>query len=129
MNQLYPNQGYVDGTTDLDIRIAATDATASGSSLTTAVSIPAGKTIQYKVVMGVMAEEIPESYTEYEAFRDYDADTALSTQLEVYNQWWADNIPYVDLPNEYVEKWFTIASGQRFNLQDLNIPAMIGSSR
>ena len=123
MNQLYPNQGYVDGTTDLDIRIAATDATASGSSLTTAVSIPAGQTIQYKVIMGVMAEEIPESYTEYEAFRDYDADTALSTQLEVYNQWWADNIPYVDLPNEYMEKvvyyrfW-----ASRFNLQDLNIP-------
>lgn len=123
MDTLYPNKGYEEGTTELDIKISATNGKTSGQTLTSTVTIPAGETVQYKVVMGVMAEEIPESYTEYEAYKNYNPNTALSTQLEVYNQWWADNIPYVDLPNDYMEKVIYYRFwASRFNLQDLNVP-------
>jgi len=114
---------YVEGTTTLNIRVSATDATASNQKLITPVTIQPGETYKYKVVMGVMTEEIPESFKEYEAYKNYDFDTAFATHVEVYNQWWADNIPYIDVPNEYVKKviyyrwWAT-----RFNMFDGNIP-------
>ena len=50
------------------------------------------------------AAELPSPTTEYERYRDYDADTAFKTHLREYNRWWVDNVPYIDIPDANVKK-------------------------
>ena len=43
--------------------------------------------------MGFVANEIPESLTEYNAYKGYTAATAFATHVRAYNRWWAENVP------------------------------------
>ena len=95
----------------------------SGTNLTRTVTIPAGESITVKVQMGVIAKEIPELQADYDRFRGYDANTALLTQLREFNQWWVDNVTYVDLPDKNVEKMSYYRTFlNRYDYVDANIP-------
>ena len=107
------------GLTKIYPRISGDGLTASGTSLTGTFSVAAGQTVSKKVIMGFITDEIPESTTDYNRFKGYDPETAFVTQVREYNQWWADNIPYIDVPDKNIKKmiyyrWWL----DRFNLQD-----------
>ncbi len=95
----------------------------SGGRLTGSVSVPSGQTVTVKVQLGFVAEEIPESRTEYDTYRGLSPQNAFATHVRTYNRWWADNIPYIDVPEPAIKKhiyyrWWLM----RFNYLDADIP-------
>ncbi|MFD4676003.1 discoidin domain-containing protein [Lentzea sp. NPDC058450] len=95
----------------------------NNGGLDRSVTIGAGQTVTTKVAMGFLTTEIPESATEYQAYRGYTPETAFATHVRTYNRWWADNIPYIDVPDAAIKKniyyrWWLM----RFNHLDVDIP-------
>lgn len=98
--------------------------TLSGTTLTTpTVNIPAGGKAQLKVVTGITTKELPESTADYLSYAADTADNAFKTQVRQYNKWYADTIPYIDIPNKAVQKaieyrwWLT-----QYNTFDASLP-------
>lgn len=108
----------------VDVHLSGKDMTPAGNTLTREITVPAGATIDQKVVMGWLADEIPQSAEQYEQFKNYETnDEAFAAQVKMYNEWWAENIPYIDIPDENVKKviyyrWWC----NRFNFLEANIP-------
>ncbi|MBR3078154.1 MAG: discoidin domain-containing protein [Oscillospiraceae bacterium] len=95
----------------------------NGTSLERSVTVPAGGSVDAKVVFAMTTKEIPESAADYVRFAEMDNLTAIRTQKAEYNLYWAQNIPYINVPNPAVEKailyrWWS----ERFNSLDANIP-------
>ena len=114
---------YVDGLTTANVKLSGDSMTASGTSITRSITLAAGQSVQTKVQLGWTTQELPESTTEYTTYKGYTNDTAFAAQVKTYNQWWADNIPYIDVPDTYIKKilyyrWWL----NRFNSIDGNIP-------
>ena len=61
------------GLTTITPRLSAAGFTVSGTTLTRALQLAPGETASLKVQLGATTAEIPESTTEYERYRDYDA--------------------------------------------------------
>jgi hypothetical protein len=97
--------------------------TAASGALTRSVTVAAGATVTVKVQLGFVANEIPESLSEYNAYKALTADNAFATHVREYNRWWAQNIPYIDVPEPAIKKkiyyrWWLM----RFNYLDADIP-------
>ncbi|MFJ9009152.1 discoidin domain-containing protein [Streptomyces canus] len=95
----------------------------SGGGLDRSVTVAAGATVTAKVVMGFVTDEIPESLSEYQAYAGYSNATAFATHVRAYNLWWAQNVPYIDVPEPAIKKniyyrWWLM----RFNNLDADIP-------
>lgn len=104
-------------------RLSAEGFAVSGTALSRSVTLEPGQSVVLKIQMGATAVEIPESATEYERYKAYDAETALRTQLKEYNQWWVDNVPYIDVPDPNVKKMAYYRTFlNRFNYIDANVP-------
>ncbi|WP_194842050.1 Ig-like domain-containing protein [Gracilibacillus salitolerans] len=104
-------------------RLSGEGFTVNDEVLSKAIDLEPGETTTVKVQMGVTTREIPESTTDYERYAEYDAETAYLTQLNEYNQWWAENVPYIDIPDQNMKKmsyYRTFMS--RYNYVDANIP-------
>ncbi|NUW43821.1 discoidin domain-containing protein [Nonomuraea rhodomycinica] len=104
-------------------RLTGDGFTASGGGLNRSVTVAAGATVTAKVVMGFVTNEIPESRTEYDAYAGYSGATAFATHVRAYNRWWAQNVPYIDVPEPAIKKniyyrWWLM----RFNHLDADIP-------
>ncbi len=104
-------------------RLTGDGFTVSSGGLNRSVTIAAGATVTVKVVMGFVTNEIPESLTEYNAYAGYSAATAFATHVKAYNLWWAQNVPYIDVPEPAIKKniyyrWWLM----RFNNLDADIP-------
>ncbi|MEU4832008.1 discoidin domain-containing protein [Streptosporangium sp. NPDC023615] len=104
-------------------RLSGDGFTASGGALTRSITVAAGATATAKVVMGFVTDEIPESLSEYNAYKGYTGATAFATHVRAYNLWWARNIPYFDAPEPAIKKnyyyrWWLM----RFNSLDANLP-------
>ncbi|MGW0474875.1 galactose-binding domain-containing protein [Streptomyces coeruleorubidus] len=104
-------------------RLTGDGFTVSGGGLDRSVTVPAGATVTAKVVMGFVTDEIPGSRTEYDAYAGYSAATAFATHVRAYNRWWAQNVPYIDVPEPAIKKniyyrWWLM----RFNHLDADIP-------
>ena len=87
------------------------------------VQVAAGATANAKVVMGFVTDEVPESLSEYQAYAGYSNATAFATHVRAYNLWWAQNVPYIDVPEPAIKKniyyrWWLM----RFNNLDADIP-------
>ncbi len=109
--------------TRVSTRFSGDGFTASDAGLSRTVSLDPGESITVKLQLGAIAEEIPASGPEYERYRGFDAQTAFETQLEEYNRWWVDNVPYVDVPDENIKKMSYYRTFlNRFNFFDANIP-------
>ncbi|HCT79041.1 MAG TPA: hypothetical protein DGT23_21265 [Micromonosporaceae bacterium] len=109
--------------TTLYPRLSGQSFTASSGGLNRSVTIGAGQTMTAKMVMGFIANEIPASLTEYNAYKGYSNSTAFTTHVRAYNLWWAQNIPYIDVPEPAIKKniyyrWWLM----RFNHLDADIP-------
>ena len=87
------------------------------------VTVPAGGSVELKVVIAFTTEEIPESTEQYLRFAGLGNLEAVRAQKAEYNLYWAENLPYIDVPKKAVQKaidyrWWL----ERFNSLDANIP-------
>ncbi|WP_299093343.1 Ig-like domain-containing protein [uncultured Metabacillus sp.] len=104
-------------------RLSGEGMTVDGTKLTKSITLEPGDSTTVKVQMGVTTKEIPESKTDYERFLNYDAKTAFLTQLDEYNKWWSENVPYIDIPDQNIKKMSYYRTFlNRFNYLDANIP-------
>ncbi|WP_220446606.1 Ig-like domain-containing protein [Nonomuraea deserti] len=95
----------------------------AGGELKGSVDVAPGRTVRTKVQMGFVTEELPGSRPEYDDYRERSPEKALRRQLQDYNAWWAENLPYIDVPDENIKKfvyyrWWLM----RFNFLDADIP-------
>jgi hypothetical protein len=109
--------------TTLFPRLAGDGLAVDGTALAGSVSVAPGQTVQTKVTMGFVTEEIAESLPEYESYRDAAPDEAFTSHVRAYNRWWAENVPYIDVPEEGIKKqiyyrWWIM----RFNFLDADAP-------
>lgn len=122
-SELTGSTGVKNGLTTLTTKLSGDGFTVSGGGLSRSVTVGAGQTVQTKVVMGFIAREIPESATDYATYRAATPDAAFATHVRLYNKWWADNVPYIDVPEPAIKKeiyyrWWLM----RFNNLDADIP-------
>ena len=87
------------------------------------VTVPAGGSVELKVVIAFTTEEIPESTEQYLRFAGLGNLEVVRAQKAEYNLYWAENLPYIDVPKKAVQKaidyrWWL----ERFNSLDANIP-------
>ncbi|WP_229075829.1 discoidin domain-containing protein [Actinoplanes sp. DH11] len=109
--------------TTLYPRLSGDGFTAASGALSRSVTVGAGQTVTVKVQLGMVTSEIPQSRTEYDAYRTRTAADAFGTHVREYNRWWADNVPYIDVPDAAIKKsiyyrWWLM----RFNHLDADIP-------
>jgi mannosylglycerate hydrolase MGH1-like protein/F5/8 type C domain-containing protein len=122
-SELVGTRATFNSLTNLTIRLSGDQFAISSGGLNRSVTVNAGQTVSVKLQMGFTATEIPESLTEYNAYRAMTPATAFSTHVRAYNLWWAENIPYIDVPELPIKKeiyyrWWLM----RFNFLDANIP-------
>jgi hypothetical protein len=109
--------------TTLRPRLSGDGFTVSGTNLTRGITLAAGASITVKVQQGVLTDELPESSADYTRFRGLDANTAWLTQMKEYNQFWVNNVAYLDFPDKNVEKMSYYRTWEnRYNSFDGNIP-------
>ncbi|RAK27476.1 chitobiase/beta-hexosaminidase-like protein [Actinoplanes lutulentus] len=87
------------------------------------VAVPASGSVRTKVQLGFVTKEIPESATEYRDVREKSPAAAFTEHVTAYNRWWAQNVPYLDTPENNIDKtlfyrWWLM----RFNFLDADIP-------
>ncbi|MEU6247771.1 Ig-like domain-containing protein [Glycomyces sp. NPDC047010] len=104
-------------------RLSGTGLAPDDGALTGELELAQGESATIKVQLGMIAEEIPESATEYAAYRDAAPADAFTAQVQTYNAWWAENVPYFDVPDEAHKKfiyyrWWLM----RYNYLDADIP-------
>ncbi len=92
------------------------------NTLTRTYTPEAGQTASFKVQMGLTTIELPESNAEYEKYAAFDPQEAYTEHVTAYNKWWGDNIPYIDTPEDNIDKtlfyrWWLM----RFNTLDANV--------
>ena len=112
--------------TTLYPRFSGNGFTVQDGALISTLALQANAPQTTKVQLGLIADELPGSTAEYEARATGDlVDPAASYQDSVttYNQWWVDNIPYVETPERNIDKtvvyrWWLA----RFNSLDANMP-------
>ncbi|WP_336213770.1 galactose-binding domain-containing protein [Nonomuraea sp. LPB2021202275-12-8] len=95
----------------------------SGGALKGTLAIEPGRTVRTKAQLGFVTEELAGSRAEYDGYKGRPADKALRRHLQDYNAWWAENLPYIDVPDENIKKfvyyrWWLM----RFNFLDADIP-------
>jgi hypothetical protein len=122
-NELTGQVNAFNSLTTLFPRLSGDGFTVSSGGLNRSVTVGAGATVTAKVVMGFVANEIPDSLTEYNSYKGFTNATAFATHVRAYNLWWAQNVPYIDVPELAIKKniyyrWWLM----RFNNFDGDIP-------
>jgi hypothetical protein len=111
------------GLTTIAPRLSGEGFTVAGTTLTRALSLDPGASVRFKLQLGAIAKELPQSAADYDRYRGYDPNTAWLTQMREYNRFWVDNVAYVDIPNDNVKKISYYRTWEnRFNSFDGNIP-------
>ncbi len=109
--------------TTIATRLSGDSFSVVSGGLNRSVTVGAGQTVTAKVVMGFTTTELPDSLTEYNSYRGFSNATAFATHVRAYNLWWAQNVPYIDVPEPAIKKniyyrWWLM----RFNHLDGDIP-------
>ncbi|WP_428859054.1 beta-L-arabinobiosidase HypBA2 [Bifidobacterium dentium] len=107
-------------------RFSGNGFTAKDGKLMSTISIKAGEERTTKLQLGLIADELPDSTSEYEARFNgnlIDPTASYKDSVTTYNQWWYENIPYVETPEHNIDKtvfyrWWL----SRFNMLDANMP-------
>lgn len=109
--------------TKISPRLSGDGFTPEGDALARTVSVPAGGDVTAKVQLGLVTDEIPASRTEYDTVRAATPAQAYTDHVTAYNRWWAENVPYLDTPEDNIDKtlfyrWWLM----RFNFLDADMP-------
>ncbi|QNH17421.1 carbohydrate-binding protein [Xanthomonas sp. SS] len=95
-----------------------------GGSIARRVALPAsGEAATLKVQLGLVTRELPASLSEYRRIAAQSPQQAYREHVVAYNRWWADNLPYLDTPEDNIDKtlfyrWWLL----RFNFLDAAVP-------
>jgi hypothetical protein len=97
--------------------------TPADGTLKQTVAVPASGAATTKLQLGFITKEEPESATEYSRLKSLSPGAAYTDQVTTYNRWWADNVPYLDTPENNIDKtlfyrWWLM----RYNFLDANLP-------
>ncbi|WP_232531910.1 Ig-like domain-containing protein [Microbacterium halophytorum] len=118
--------GTIDALNDITIihpRFSGDGFAPAGGGLETMLSVPAGGSAATKVQLGLVTDEIADSRREYDAVAASTPAEAYTEHVTAYNEWWAQNVPYLDTPEDNIDKtlfyrWWLL----RFNFLDANAP-------
>jgi hypothetical protein len=104
-------------------RLSGDGLSPSGGALTGSLTVPAGGSATTKVQLGFVTEEIAESRPAYDDVREAAPAAAYRGHVQEYNRWWVENLPFIDIPDDNIEKtlyyrWWLL----RYNYLDANIP-------
>ncbi|HEU5471602.1 MAG TPA: discoidin domain-containing protein [Actinophytocola sp.] len=104
-------------------RLSGQGLTPRDGQLAGTVTVGSGQTVTVKVQLGFLSDEIPESRTGYDIYQVLSPDNAFARHVRAYNLWWAENVPYIDVPEPGIKKyiyyrWWLM----RFNYLDADIP-------
>jgi hypothetical protein len=121
--ELVGSANAFEGLTAITMRFSGDNFGIASGGLERSVSVSPGQTVTVKLQMGFTTTEIPESLSEYNDYRGMSPSAAFSTHVREYNEWWADNVPYIDVPEPAIKKniyyrWWLM----RYNYLDANIP-------
>ncbi|MFI5909895.1 discoidin domain-containing protein [Dactylosporangium sp. NPDC051541] len=121
------NNGLVD-TPWNTVRIELTGAgfTRTGTNLDRAVTVPAGQTVSLSVVAAVSSDSLPQTVAGYQQYAGLSPADAVRTGITDFNRRWAQDVPYIDVPDPALEKaivyrWW----GERYNTLDSNTPGYV----
>jgi hypothetical protein len=95
-----------------------------GGCIARRVTLPArGEAVTLKVQLGLVTRELPASLREYRRIAAQTPQQAYTEHVVAYNRWWADNLPYLDTPEDNIDKtlfyrWWLL----RFNFLDAAVP-------
>ncbi|GAA2631356.1 galactose-binding domain-containing protein [Paractinoplanes durhamensis] len=87
------------------------------------VAVPASGAVKTKLQLGFITKEQPGSTAEYAAVKGKTPAAAYTDHVTAYNKWWADNVPYLDTPDNNIDKtlfyrWWLM----RYNFLDADLP-------
>lgn len=94
-----------------------------GEAIQATLEVPAGGSATTKVQLGFVTDEIAESRSGYDTIAASSSQEAYTAHVTAYNRWWAENVPYLDTPEDNIDKtlfyrWWLM----RFNFLDADIP-------
>src|SRR5699024_2730438 len=109
--------------TTLYPRFSGDGSTAEDGTLRQSVTVPAEGEVATKLQLGLVTDEIAASATEYEHIQGLEPAAAYTEQVTDYNRWWAQNIPYLNTPEQNIDKtlfyrWWLL----RFNFLHADVP-------
>lgn len=87
------------------------------------LDVPAEGTVATKLQMGFLADERPDTSAGYDEVREATSQAAYSDHVRAYNEWWAQNVPYLQTPEPSIDKtlfyrWWLL----RYNYLDADVP-------
>ncbi|WP_305787164.1 Ig-like domain-containing protein [Symbioplanes lichenis] len=96
---------------------------AVSGTLRRSLSVPAAGSVRTKVQLGFVTKELPASLSEYRHYRESPPARAFTEHVTAYNRWWAENVPYLDTPEDNIDKtlfyrWWLM----RYNFLDADLP-------
>lgn len=111
---------YADGRS-IEVNLTADGGTVKDGILNSQLVIPPQETVSYKVQMGFTDPNSEAAVEEYTAYQGYTPEEAFTTHVQTYNKWWVENIPYMEVPDESIQKmiayrWWIA----RFNMADMS---------
>ncbi|HMR50420.1 MAG TPA: discoidin domain-containing protein [Arachnia sp.] len=118
------NNGLIDTAwSNVNVRLKAKGFTRSGTNLDRQITVPAGGSVDVSVVGALYSATMPETPAEFERYADLAPADAFREGVTDFNERWAEDIPYIDVPSAPIEKaivyrWW----GERFNSLDANEP-------
>jgi hypothetical protein len=109
--------------TDLFPRFSGDGFVPAEGRLRQTVSVPATGSARTKLQLGFVAKEIPASAADYQRIRGLAPQAAFTEHVTAYNRWWAQNVPYLDTPENNIDKtlfyrWWLM----RYNFLDADLP-------
>ncbi|OYC97783.1 OmpL47-type beta-barrel domain-containing protein [Microbacterium sp. Yaish 1] len=109
--------------TKLTPRLSGDGFVPAGETLSRTLSVAPGGSVSTKVQLALVTDEIAASRTDYDALRAQTPGEAYTAHVTAYNRWWADNVPYLDTPEDNIDKtlyyrWWLM----RYNFLDADMP-------
>ncbi|MDY0908607.1 Ig-like domain-containing protein [Microbacterium sp. CFBP9034] len=121
------NNGLVDTPwSTVRVGIKAEGFERSGANLDRVITVPAGGSVEISVVGSLYNDAMPAGREELQTYADLEPAAAFAKGVTDFNRRWAEDIPYIDVPNEAIEKaivyrWW----GERYNVLDTNEPGYV----
>jgi hypothetical protein len=105
----------------IDIALKAPGFTRAGSNLDREVTVAPGETVELSVVGALYSDGMPDGAEELQNYAGLTPAEAFRTGVTDFNRRWAEDIPYIDVPDPAIEKaivyrWW----GERYNSLDTN---------
>ncbi|MFF0370016.1 Ig-like domain-containing protein [Micromonospora sp. NPDC005087] len=121
------NNGLVDTAWD-SIRVDVTGAgfSRTGANLDREITVPAGGSVSLSVVGAVSSASLTRTVQSYQEYAEMSPATAVRTGITAFNRRWAQDVPYINVPDPALEKaivyrWW----GERYNTLDANAPGHV----